>query len=386
MLGSAWGKLRFTYGRGMRPEEPGLYGIDWQSPDADDFVGYEFYRWSIRPALNHPSTRILTDNKWIFYQLGQGLGLPVAETYALFDPVFGVSRCGEPCRTREDLVGLLGHIRPTGLVVKPAGGIQGKGVLIFDSIDYGTNRVCVRGGNTSVMADELDELPPIERRGSPGYVVQELLRQHPLLTELNPHTTNTVRIVTHLNHRGEVWTPFASLRIGRRGMVTDSWGQGGVAVGIDIRTGRLTRGRLHPKHGGEQLGVHPDTGVPLEGRRLPWWNEALAVCRRAARVLPGVRSIGWDVVIAPDGPRLLEANEEWSLVMSQGQGGGWLAVPGIREDLEHYGIHCGSERGWKPSIVRYVASRQLSRGGRRIRQRISELRGSTGDRGGVPKQ
>jgi hypothetical protein len=54
---------------------------------------------------------------------------------------------------------------------------------------------------------------------------------------------------------------------------------------------------------------HPDTGVRFEGHAVPFYEEAVALCRRFL--------IGWDVAITPRGPLILEPN----------------LFPGLRPDL-----------------------------------------------------
>lgn len=57
---------------------------------------------------------------------------------------------------------------------------------------------------------------------------------------------------------------------------------------------------------------------------LPFWSELVAGSLRAHRLLPGVWAVGWDWVITPDGPVLLEGNSSWWAVVPQVHGGGLL--------------------------------------------------------------
>ena len=186
--------------------------------------------------------------------------------------------------------------------------------------------------------EEIRRLPESRRKTGFGYVIQERVSQHPALSRINPHTANTVRVVTHMTVGGEVLVPFARLMFGRAGHMVDNWEQGGVSVGVDFETGQLQRGLLMPKHGGDWVTAHPDTGVEFVGITVPMWQDAVELCRRAAQFLPGVRSIGWDLIVSPDGPVLLEANEEWGLTSVQVHTDGWLAQPGMRDDFIAKGI------------------------------------------------
>ena len=41
---------------------------------------------------------------------------------------------------------------------------------------------------------------------------------------------------------------------------------------------------------------------------IPYWKEAVALCKEAALVIPQIRYCGWDVAITPEGPVFIEGN------------------------------------------------------------------------------
>ena len=108
---------RLVHGYYMRPEEIELYQLDKEGRDPTNYVGYRFFDLIIRPVLNHPEARVLTDNKWIFYRLFRSLGLPIPRTFALYDRRYGVTADGKPCRSFEQLAMVLERERPQGLVI-----------------------------------------------------------------------------------------------------------------------------------------------------------------------------------------------------------------------------------------------------------------------------
>ena len=63
--------------------------------------------------------------------------------------------------------------------------------------------------------------------------------------------------------------------MGRRGNAVDNWDQGGISIGLDLRTGVLNKGIIKPKYGGQWVDVHPDSGVPFTGLQM-----RLSVVRR----------------------------------------------------------------------------------------------------------
>lgn len=72
--------------------------------------------------------------------------------------------------------------------------------------------------------------------------------------------------------------------------------QGGIAIGIDIVTGRTTYAVVKSWLYEKEIEIHPDTGVPLRGKKLPLWDDILLTAVRAAEVT-GVRYAGVDVSV-----------------------------------------------------------------------------------------
>jgi hypothetical protein len=78
---------------------------------------------------------------------------------------------------------------------------------------------------------------------------------------------------------------------------------------VDIATGRL--GRASDLGMDASLGwfsAHPDTGEAIEGRVLPFWDEARRLAIRAHRAFADRVVIGWDIAILENGPILIEGN------------------------------------------------------------------------------
>jgi hypothetical protein len=59
----------------------------------------------------------------------------------------------------------------------------------------------------------------------------------------------------------------------------------------------------------------------------------VSTCTRAARAFPGLHSIGWDILISPSGPVIMEASADWGMHSAQGVGGGFLGKPGVSDKL-----------------------------------------------------
>ncbi len=169
-----------------------------------------------------------------------------------------------------------------------------------------------------------------EARGvKPGaeFLVQPAIVQHPVLASITDQSVNTARIDTYVEG-DQVHFNTAYLRVGSNAACTDNLSRGGLAIKIDIQSGKLVgNGRRCADFGKGEYTSHPDTGVRFDGTQLPYWQEVKSLVRSAAQNMLPLRSIGWDVSITPEGPVLVEANHDYDLYASQYLGGGYRNLP-----------------------------------------------------------
>jgi hypothetical protein len=190
------------------------------------------------------------------------------------------------------------------------------------------------GAGAHVLAQ--DAIPADFPRGSKDIVVQPVIRQHPALGALYPHSVNTVRIDT-LRTEGGIISNAAVLRMGAGGSVVDNGAAGGLVAGLDLATGRLRRiARQKPKYGHALHDRHPDTGTRFADVTVPFWRDIRAVVVRAAEQLP-FGSLGWDVAVTADGPVIIEANSHWDVTVMQLGWGGLASTELGRRVRRHHG-------------------------------------------------
>lgn len=134
-------------------------------------------------------------------------------------------------------------------------------------------------------------------------VEQYIEDQHEDLARVCPTTVNTTRVTTYFD--GERTHLLGLAQKFGRGQASDQQSFGGYFILLD-RDGRS----LGPGYGSHQhiYREHPDSRVSMLDFRLPLVEEVLALVDRAARVVPQVRYVGWDVVVTRNGPVLLEGN------------------------------------------------------------------------------
>ncbi|MBA3521235.1 MAG: hypothetical protein H0T90_01855 [Gemmatimonadales bacterium] len=240
--------------------------------------------------------------------------------------------------TSGDCLQLL-QVEGARYVVKPEDGRHGEGVFLLECRD---GRLLRRRGQDTQPLD-LDAFLKQAAAGPPrGTFIERWVEQGPFWERLFPDSANTLRVLT-LWHPDDLTPSIARAvqRIGTTDTVpADNWSGGGVSVPIDLATGRLGVGRLHPLKSGRQeqrVTHHPDTGTPIEGAVIPGWSRVADTVLRAAGGLPFNRMGGWDVLVDREGvPVVVEANANSDVNLLQVHGG-LLADPATRRFYRAFG-------------------------------------------------
>lgn len=169
------------------------------------------------------------------------------------------------------------------LIVKPVKGGQGQGIFLWNK------------ENSTSGKDNLKDYR--------GYIAEEILIQHPVMATLNPTSVNTVRVLTF---KGEIIA--AALRIGGSGAIVDNLHSNGICGHIDVKTGIIDIPCIDMKF--NRYIYHPATNKKLVGFEIPLWDLLVAEVTRAAKCLPSVQYIGWDVAILENSIALIEGNHD----------------------------------------------------------------------------
>lgn len=122
-------------------------------------------------------------------------------------------------------------------------------------------------------------------------LIEECISNEQTIAQFHPKSLNTIRLTTVSG--GEILGTF--LRVGRRGNIVDNAHAGGIFAQINPDTGEIESDGIDTD--GHQYVVHPDTGVPFKGFRIPRWEELVETCRRAHRQTPDAPVVGWDICI-----------------------------------------------------------------------------------------
>jgi alpha-L-glutamate ligase-like protein len=230
------------------------------------------------------------------------------QTYRVYSYFYQLSKLAQELNEYHDFV------------IKPAQGSGGNGILVIVGRS-GENWLGISGKVYNlydlkkhitdiifgVFSFDLGDQALIESR----------ITQHPEMQELSPLGLADVRIILCDD------TPVLSMtRIPtRQSEGKANLHQGAIGVAIDIETGITTQGMFL----GRPVVKHPDSGIHLIGRTLPYWPQVVALALQAARSVP-LKYLGVDISISPDGPQLLEINVRPGLEIQNVNGRGMQEI------------------------------------------------------------
>jgi hypothetical protein len=286
-----------------------LYGLDRKGVSQNGYLPFMHF-YNIRDRINavgrigdYKANYIcLLRDKFVFGKYLESLSLPTPKILAMCDKK---------------------SIRwPDNNSVEPIENLAGRGdfdcflkQLLSEMAEH-VYPLAVRQGKIYLDNKEADI--EIVRSAIPNKsIIQHRIIQHETMNRLYPHAVNTVRIVTAFDKDGRVVPLSAIVRIGAGGRHCDNWGFGGIAVGIDLQTGKLAESGMFRPDFGKRVDRHPDTGAAFDDFSIPYFKEALELAVSVHQYFYGIHSIGWDFAITPQGPTCLEGNDDWGLPMMQ---------------------------------------------------------------------
>lgn len=173
-------------------------------------------------------------------------------------------------------------------IAKPSSGMCGKGIEKLSAANFASEAEL----KAYLLQKEL-------------FLLEEIVVQHPVMSELHPHSVNTCRVITLLKD-GKPNVVAAYLRIGN-GKHVDNFNSGGMVVPIEEDRGEVVYPALNKK--GQLFEAHPLTGVAVKGFKIPRWQEVRVLAEKASLVVPQVGLVGWDIAVTQNGPLIIEGND-----------------------------------------------------------------------------
>ena len=153
------------------------------------------------------------------------------------------------------------------------------------------------GGGKNVLIKGSQEISTIlqnnPKYNSNSYIIQERIKQHPILDQFHPASVNTIRIMTgRVEDKIEVLSSF--FRIGNNNNTIDNSLAGGVVCGIS-KEGKLRKSGTNMKL--ITYEQHPDTGIPFSNVEIPGIHEAWVFCKITHKKMLHFTFISWDIAI-----------------------------------------------------------------------------------------
>lgn len=193
--------------------------------------------------------------------------------------------------------------------VKPLYGAFGRNSGLFDSRKFNS---CEESFNSLVKSAPL--------------ILEELIIQCKEMAAFNPSSINTVR-TTVLRTKNGLDLLFGFIRNGRKGVVVDNGGAGGIFIPYDCNTGKLC------KYGFDECGntysEHPDSGIKYNNFLIPRFNEIKDISFKLMEKLPKLDYVGFDIAIRDDDIVIVEANHAPQFVEFQA-----MHKLGFKKELE----------------------------------------------------
>jgi alpha-L-glutamate ligase-like protein len=242
------------------------------------------YAWNRRRFFRY------ADDKVLAKQVMQQHDIPVPATFGC---IRGMGDITEAWREVS---------RKQHLVIKPARGRAGGGILVLEKLSGGWKTPSGRRLDNREVVNRIADI--IFGNFSLGIsdtaLIEERLWQHQLFDDIYSGGIADIRVIVF---RGR--PVMAMSRVPTR--ASDGKAnlhQGALGIGIDLNSGMLNGGSIK----GTPVDRHPDSGMDFCGRQVPCWDEVIAVSKRAGEVFP-LKYLGVDLVLDKSrGPVVMEIN------------------------------------------------------------------------------
>ncbi len=279
------------------------------------FLGFfEGWRWQV--AVNRPDATYLVFDKLIFSRYLRDCGIPQPECLGVFGLPQGPLETAPASLVTADFERFLTEGRRENFFLKPICGRGGAG-------NYSIGRCLEDGARWELLPSrkevtKADLVALIAADGMP-YMAQERMVPHDGLSCFGSDVLHTARCITILDSGVQVAQ--AALRIGLGKLPVDNTTKGNAVAGIDVASGVLgpAVALRDPERPSVPLPVeiHPLTQQKIGGQEMPLWDETMEMLRRAAACFHPLQVLAWDVAITQNGPVVIEANTNPSLIVTQ---------------------------------------------------------------------
>ena len=279
-------------------------------------IGMNQRNYHIINKLNPRQYRNFANDKALCKQVLEENKIPTPPTYCVI----------ESMREIDEKLNTVIHL--DDIVVKPAMGNGGQGILILERVEENVWRTPsgdMFNRKTLVMHIANFLFGKFSSRLFDKVIIEYRLKPHSDFHKIFKKGVPDFRIIL-LNAQPIM----AMLRM----PTEESDGKanlhaGAIGLGVDLETGRLTRG--YNQLTDEMVSRHPDSKVLFEGMKLPDWDKTLEISIATAKVFP-LNYLGVDIVYdEKQGPMVIEINSRPGMQIQNVNG---LGLKKIIENLE----------------------------------------------------
>jgi hypothetical protein len=303
------GRLTFDEYLALRLFDPKLYA------DADKraFVGLTQSRKIWIKANFHVENFALAENKIAADALFAAYGFRTASTLALFcNQVAGQSP--RLLRSAAELGDFLRDAAHYPLFAKPLDGFQSLGSASFDRYDRASDSLITVSGQPLPVATFAAD---VNANYGQGYLLQRRVSPHAEVRAICGDRLATVRLLTTMTAKGpRIIRACWKIPAGAHG-ADNFWRAGNLLAQLDLATGRVLRVIRGVGMTLEEVTHHPDSGAALIGIHVPNWSEIVRTAVEAAKVLPDLKLVGWDIAPVDEGAVLVELNHTPDFILPQ---------------------------------------------------------------------
>jgi hypothetical protein len=335
---SLFSQLRENYAlrrlNGLEPHEYFQYRLSNPAMTWEEKEAYLSYNQgcALHRELSPLEDRAIT-TKFLTERFFDWFDLPMPRTYGIYDPRFGRTAEGKSLKNAQEFREFIGNLEADKFVLKPISSGKGAGITVILGRE-GSAFVSAGGERYSLeqlFKKGLEGWQSTHSHTSYGLLIQEYAEQHEILQRIQPHSLNTLRVITFINDRDKVEVLASLLKFALGSNAIDNLSQGGFAARVD-EGGIIQKAILEESGSHEPVEKHPTTNQQIEGVRLPYFDEAVALAVRGQLHIPQLRTLGWDIAITPKGPVIIETNVFWGNLTQVAIRKG-LITPGLREVL-----------------------------------------------------
>lgn len=257
--------------------------------------------------LNEPAYRKISQNKLVEKSILMLHAIPTPNFLGYFDTHSGRSFNGSSVRNEKQLEEMLSSHVGKRICFKEPEGFAGRNFVAAEVVDDG-DKITLR----HLLETEPRPVPEFCRdffkKPCKSRLIEDYVAQHSWYARLNPDSVNSFRVWALQQPNGEIETPAAYLRAGRRGFLADNPPDSGRLVApVDLRTGRLDI----PFDGlptRRTYDIHPDSGTKMTGTAPPYLDAVITLAKEALAVFPKLHLAAIDIAVSTEGPVVLELN------------------------------------------------------------------------------